>query len=226
MSRQKSLLQWVSFAMVCLFLVGCSAPKAIPTPSPTPPTATPTPVPPTPIPTPLEFTGRTTFVGYFTESGFEFSPADYNFCDATATLRQTGQNTYDLELLECGYRESRWELTITADGEVEAVGWTRDVTPPFEGGSLLAEVELHTGCEINNGTFPVFHGTWDGHSLRADTYFSSPCDGGVYWGDPGFWDGWEDIPGVDDPEGYLDDGVTSDDGPAQVTFCLELSVTG
>lgn len=165
---------------------------------------------------PVQLVGRTIFVGYFSTSGFEFSPADYNYCEASAVLTQTGRTTYELALSECGFRDSTWELAITPGGAVSGIGWPEDEGPE-------AEVALHTGCNVTHGTFPVFRGTWDGTRLQAYTHFNGRCDGGTFWGDPLFWDGWDGIPGVEDPDGILDDGVTWDDGPAHVTFGLELA---
>lgn len=51
MRFQTFLQQIISMTLILLFLVGCGAPAA--TPTPVPPTATPTPVPPTATPTPL-----------------------------------------------------------------------------------------------------------------------------------------------------------------------------
>lgn len=81
---------------------------------------------------------------------------------------------------------------------------------------------LHTGREVRNGTFPFCAGTWGGTTLSAAGDSVGPCDGGTLWGEAWLWDPGEAFSGVDDPEGYLDDGVTTDDGPARVTFGLDL----
>ena len=176
-------------------------------------------------PPPVQLTGRTTFVGFFSTSGFVFSPDWYNYCSAEATLTQTGEQAYSLEVNEwdCG-RVCTWELKITNGGVVKGEGFTSCI-PECVNGSCVGEVELHTGCDVDNGTFPIYHGTWDGNTLSIASHFHGRCDGGTYWREPWFWDGWGEIPPVPDPEGILDDGVTWDDGPAHVTFGLELTVT-
>lgn len=168
--------------------------------------------------------GQTTFAGVFTESGFVFSPADVNFCDATATVVQEDGGTLVLEVAECGgFRTCTWQFTIGEGGEAE--GGQVSCSQGYETGSLVSDIELHTGCKVGTGSFPVYQGSWDGSTLDVSGDFSGPCDGGTYWGDASFWDPSEGWPGVDDPEGYLDDGVTAEDGPAQVAFGLHLSET-
>ena len=170
--------------------------------------------------TEVELTGRTTFVGYFSNIGFVFSPADWNYCDASATLVQDSGEILVLDIAECGdMRVCRWELEISNGGV--AKGEMVSCNPPFETGSLLGDVQVHTGCPAERGTFPVYHGTWDGTMLSIASHFHGRCDGGLFWGEGSFWDDWG---GVYDPEGYLDDGVTWDDGPAHVTFGLDLTV--
>ena len=170
--------------------------------------------------TPVELTGRTTFAGYFSTSGFVFSPADWNYCDASATIVHEEGGILVVEVTECvDMRTCTWELKVTNGGV--AKGEMVSCDPDFETGSLVGDVKLHTGCAAEHGTFPVYHGTWDGTTLRIASGFHGRCDGGSYWGAGWFWDLWG---GVDDPEGYLDDGVTWDDGPAHVTFALELTV--
>jgi hypothetical protein len=171
----------------------------------------------------VHLAGQTTFVGVFTETGFAFSPADWNFCDASATIIQEDGENLVLEVTECGdMRTCTWEFAID-DGA--ATGGMKACDPDFETGSLVGDVQLHTGCEVTNGTFPVYQGTWDGNTLSVAGDFSGPCDGGTYWGEAWFWDPTEGWPGVDDPNGYLDDGVTAADGPAHVTFGLDLTVS-
>lgn len=135
-----------------------------------------------------------------------------------------GEKTYSLELYECDlgdgvwFRGSLWELKINASGVAKTDGEdTIWLFPPLDTGNLVDDVKLHTGCKVN-GTFPVYHGTWDGHTLYVASHFHGRCDAGIFWGDPNFWIG------VDDPEGYLDDGVSWDDGTAHVTFAIELFV--
>jgi LPXTG-motif cell wall-anchored protein len=173
---------------------------------------------------PAELTGRTTFAGVLTESGFEFLPADVNFCPATATIVQEAGGMLVLEVAECGdYRTCTWEFTLTEGGA--ASGGPTTCVPDYETGTLVGDVQLHTGCEVTNGTFPVYVGTWDGSTLSVAGNFLGPCEGGTMWGEASFFDPGEGFPGVDDPEGYLDDGLTADDGPAQVTFGLDLTVS-
>lgn len=173
---------------------------------------------------PVELTGKTTFAGVLTDSGFVFLPADVNFCDATATIIQEEGEILVLEVAECGdYRTCTWEFTITEGGA--ASGGPVTCVPDFETGTLVGDVQLHTGCEVTNGTFPVYEGTWDGSTLSVAGDFLGPCEGGTFYGDPAFFDPGDGFPGVDDPEGYLDDGLTVDDGPAHITFGLDLAVS-
>lgn len=167
---------------------------------------------------PVQLTGRTTFAGVFTDSGFVFSPADVNFCDASGTIVREEGGTLELEVTECGgFRTCTWEFTVTDGGEVS--GGVVACVPEPEAGAMVSLVEQHTGCTVGEGTFPVYVGTWDGSTLSAAGDFASgPCEGGVLWGDAAFWEA------VDDPEGYLDDGVTADDGPAHITFGIDISV--
>jgi hypothetical protein len=171
----------------------------------------------------VELTGRTTFAGVLTESGFVFLPADVNFCPATATIVQEAGGMLVLEVAECGdYRTCTWEFTLTEGGA--ASGGPTSCVPDYETGTLVGDVQLHTGCGVTNGTFPVYVGAWDRSTLSVAGDFFGPCDGGTMWGEASFFDPGEGFPGVDDPEGYLDDGLTADDGPAQVTFGLDLTV--
>ena len=174
---------------------------------------------------PVELSGRTTYVGQFAQSGFVFAPDWYNYCSAVATLTRTGRDSYDLQVDEwdCG-RVCTWELKITEGGVVKGEGLVA-CDPPCVNGSCAGEIQLHTGCPVEHGTFPIYHGTWDGNDLDIATHFHGRCDGGTYWGQAWFWDGWGPTPAVDDPEGYLDDGVNWDDGPAHMTFGLELTAT-
>ena len=169
---------------------------------------------------PVQLTGRTTFVGYFSHSSFTFSPDWYNYCSAEAELAQTGLQSYTLEVNEwdCG-RVCSWDLTITNGGVVRG---ENDGSCCMDG-NCIDEVELHTGCSASHGTYPTYQGTWDGTNLAITSHFHGRCDGGIYWGEAWFWDGWGDLPAVDDPDGILDDGVTWDDGPAHVTFGVELT---
>jgi hypothetical protein len=170
---------------------------------------------------PLQLTGRTTFVGYFANSAFVFSPADWNYCDASATIVQDDGAILVLEVTECGgMRTCTWEFEISRGGT--AKGEMTACVPDFETGSQVGDVQLHTGCPAEQGTFPIYHGVWDGTTLAVAGHFHGRCDGGTYWGEAWFWDDWG---GVYDPEGYLDDGVTWDDGPAHMTFGLDLAVS-
>ncbi len=168
---------------------------------------------------PVQLTGKTTFVGVFTDSGFVFSPADVNFCDASGTIVRDEGGILELEITECGgFRTCTWEFTVTDGGEVS--GGMMACVPEPEAGAVVSLVEAHTGCEVGEGTFPVYEGTWDGSTLSAAGDFSSgPCEGGALWGNASFWEA------VDDPEGYLDDGVTADDGPAHITFGIDVTVS-
>ena len=171
-------------------------------------------------PQPVHLTGRTTFVGHFAQSGFVFSPDWYNYCNAEAVLTQVEKKSYILEVNEwdCG-RVCTWDLKITNNGVV--IGDNHGSC--CVDGDCVAEVKLHTGCPADHGIYPIYRGKWDGANFNISSHFHGRCDGGTYWGDAAFWDGWGDLPPVDDPEGILDDGVTWDDGPAHVTFGIELT---
>jgi N-acetylneuraminic acid mutarotase len=101
MSRKDLLQQITSVTLVTLFLVGCGAPAATPTPvppaatpTPVPPAATPTPVPPAATPTPVPSTAAETAVRV---DGFWTTRADMP--------------------------TARWELsTCVVDGKIYAIG--------------------------------------------------------------------------------------------------------
>ncbi len=168
----------------------------------------------------MSLEGTSTFVGVFSPSGFVFSPAWFNYCDAQATLTPMGGDQYELNLTECwGGRSGIWELTINKAGKVKGLAWV-------EYPEMVAEIAEHTGCPVSHGTYPIYHGTWDGTTLNVETEFHGRCDGGTMWGEAWFWDEFEPLglPAVPDPDGILDDGVTWDDGPAHVTFGMELTI--
>ena len=120
------------------------------------------------------------------------------------------------------FRICIWEFKANRGGVVR--GGMVSCDPAFVTGNLVGDMTLHPGCPAEHGTFPVYRGTWDGKTLSVSSHFHGRCDGGTYWGEAGFWDEGDGIPGVYDPEGYLDNGVTWENGPAHVTFGLDLKV--
>jgi hypothetical protein len=170
----------------------------------------------------VQLTGRTTFAGFFSTSGFVFSPDWYNYCSAEAVLTQTGEQTYSLQVDEwdCG-RVCTWELKITNGGVVMGEGYASCV-PECVAGSCAGEVQLHTGCDTGNGTFSIYHGTWDGHTLSIASRFHGRCDGGTYWGESWFWDGWGDIPSSISNQAPSPSSVSALNHPLQLALALRL----
>lgn len=101
-------------------------------------------------------------------------------------------------------------LTTTEGGGCggRTLVWPGELTP---GGSLklhldpeqAPSVAEHTGCALN-GTFPVYHGSFDGELLSVAGHFFGQCDGGTVWG-----------PLM---------GFPDDPGPVNAAFGLELEV--
>ena len=112
-------------------------------------------------------------------------------------------------------------------------GWVKGVDPPFSPNDPNAYVKHHkvvhitkggavkmspgdlyptfwqkistmTGCGVN-GTFPIYHGHFDGERLFATAHYHGPCDGGT---------GWTNF------------GIGLEDGPIHVTYTFDLLVAG
>ncbi|MDJ0955048.1 MAG: hypothetical protein QNJ81_15320 [Acidimicrobiia bacterium] len=71
--------------------------------------------------------------------------------------------------------------------------------PDSETWKIVPEV---TGCGVN-GTFPVYHGRFDGEHLYATSHYHGPCDGGSVW---------------------TNFGIGLEDGPIHVTYEFSLHV--
>jgi hypothetical protein len=74
---------------------------------------------------------------------------------------------------------------------------------PGPGQETWKKVPYLTGCSIN-GTFPIYHGHFDGERLYAATHYNSICDGGFAWSKF---------------------GIGAEDGPIHVTYEFDLRVT-
>jgi hypothetical protein len=144
---------------------------------------------------PIEFIeGRTTFGAYLPRINEYLINPEEMYCLATATLEFEDGHKIVLTLTEgepCS-RESELVGTLTPGGRVKltAPDWWID------------EVTEHTGCTLS-GTFPVYHGYFDGHRLYASSQFHGLCTGGNMWG-PVF-------------------GVSEEMGPIHVTFGIDLT---
>jgi hypothetical protein len=139
--------------------------------------------------------GQTTFEAYLSRTGEFLLTAEEMFCPATATLEFEEGHDIVLTLYEdppCD-RESILYGTLNPGGAVKLVApdWWID------------EVTLHTGCTLS-GTFPVYHGHFDGQRLYATSHFHGLCTGGTMWGP------------------WL--GVSEEMGPIHVTFGIDLLV--
>jgi len=149
---------------------------------------------------PISLTGRTTFAAYYSVSGEVVSDASWNFLLATAELSSDGGNNVVLHMTE--------SFPTDPPEELRTMDWVGQLTPGGQltlavPGDAVDEVQLHTGCQVN-GTFPVYHGTFDGTSLSVTSHFHGLCDGGTMWG-----------PML---------GVSEDGGPLHVTFGIELEI--
>ena len=147
---------------------------------------------------PISLTGRTTFAGYYSVSGEVVSDPSWNFLEADAVLTFEGGNNVVLHVTEyfpppMDDRISEWVGKLTPGGVVK-------LNAPDD---WIATVAEHTGCKVN-GTFPVYHGRFDGEWLNAASDFHGIFDGGILWG-PFF-------------------GVSEEGGPLHVTFAIELQV--
>jgi len=133
---------------------------------------------------------------------------EHNRCDVSeATLEWTGKTTAVLETWEvnCPLFPPRHHTRIahiTPGGAVTLSGDPNPAYPPDdEGNHWLVK---RSGCELN-GTFPVYHGTYDFESrhLYAETHFHGICDGGTAWG-------------------YMF-GIGKEDGPLHATFTIDIT---
>lgn len=146
---------------------------------------------------PIIFTeGRTTFGAYLPRTSEYLLDPELINCPATATLSFGQGHDVTLTLVEngnCGGRETIFMGEMTPGGilKLTAPDW------------VIAEVTEHTGC-TPSGTFPVYHGNFDGVRLYACSQLHGLCSGGTMWG---LWL-----------------GVSEEMGPINVTFTIELEV--
>lgn len=88
-------------------------------------------------------------------------------------------------------RLTAWDVDISSGGRVKMEARVdNDIRPEL------------TGCAMN-GTYPVYHGSFDGEFFYAATHFHGICDGGLFWGMF---------------------GINKDIGPLHATFTVELDV--
>lgn len=121
---------------------------------------------------PIAFTGYTTFNAFLPKSGTWFLK-DF-LCDAGAELVFGEGHAVTLTTTETCFDPPRilvWEGMMTPGGAVK-------FDAPEGTGTEVAE---HTGCTMS-GTFPTYHGHFDGASLSASGHFHGLCDGGSVWG--------------------------------------------
>ena len=138
-----------------------------------------------------------------------FMDPNYNYCKTSGTLTWTGKNTAILvqqDEVTDGKCPTRGMLPAPKpDGKhIRIVHITNGgalKTAPV--GEFWKSVPRLTGCDLN-GTFPVYHGHFDGETLKATTHYHSFCDGGTAWSNF---------------------GIGAEDGPIHVTYELELRVT-
>jgi len=147
----------------------------------------------------ISFTGVSTFNVYLPRTQ-EWFYKDYT-CDAEGVLTFGENHDIALNVTEygdCGGRNYTMYGTMTPSGALMFN------LPDF----FVPIIMEHTGCNPS-GTFPVYHGSFDGESLSAATHFHGLCGEGTSWTDPNFP---SDIPF---PEGYV---------PVNAYFGFELTV--
>ncbi|MEN8165785.1 MAG: hypothetical protein ABFS37_16770 [Acidobacteriota bacterium] len=130
----------------------------------------------------------------------------YNRCAvASATLTWIEKNTALLDTVELcppwrGPLPSPTEhhkiVHITHGGAVKM--------SPAPGPVMWPMLPKMTGCDLN-GTFPIYHGHFDGEHFYAAAHYNSICDGGT---------GWSKF------------GISAESGPIHVTYEFSLDVVG
>jgi hypothetical protein len=130
--------------------------------------------------------GNTTFHAVASHTGEQMVPPMFAVCDvveASLDLQSTQWGT--LEVTEACFggsftRTQVFEIKVTPGGAVK-------IWHPSE---TLEGMMLATGCDVFQGSFPVYHGHFDGMTLRADGSWHGTCDGGFVWdGDGSPWFG-------------------------------------
>lgn len=137
--------------------------------------------------TPITFSGITNYYTYAVKTGEILQNSG---CPATAELEFLDGQEIELALTEngdCGGRTFVLPGKMTPSGALKV--WYPDDLP------IEDMVKEHTGCTFIAGTFPVYHGSFDGQDLVADTIFNcmipeywpandlfpTPVDGPVHW---------------------------------------------
>lgn len=155
------------------------------------------------------------FVGIGMVPGwFNFMDPNFNYCETTGKLTWIGKNTAILVQQDVVEQGTDGVNRCSTRGKLPAPkpdGEHTRIVHITKGGALKTapltnfwkSVPRLTGCDLN-GTFPVYHGHFDGETLRATTHYRSFCDGG---------DAWANF------------GIDAADGPIHVTYELELRVT-
>ncbi len=141
-----------------------------------------------------------------------FMDPTYNYCNTTVTLTWTGKNTAKM-VQQDEVRSSDGKICPTR-GKLPAPkpGGVHERTVHItKGGALKTapvgefwkNVPALTGCDLN-GTFPAYHGHFDGETLKATSHLHSFCGGeDTAWGNF---------------------GIGPEDGPIHLTYELDLQV--
>lgn len=127
----------------------------------------------------------------------------FNYCNVEGTLTWTDKNTALLETVETcppwrvifGPTEHHKVVHITKGGAIK-------MTPSPDYPTNWQKLPEWTGCDLN-GTFPVYHGYFDGEHLYASAHYNSLCDGGTRW---------------------VKFGIGLEDGPIHITYYFDLDV--
>lgn len=106
---------------------------------------------------------------------------EFNRCAVTsATLTWTDKNTALLDTVEvCPV----WRGSLPAPKAHHKIvhitrGGALKMTPNPDFPVMWPMVPKITGCDLN-GTFPIYHGHFDGEHFDAATHYDSICDGGM-----------------------------------------------
>jgi hypothetical protein len=128
---------------------------------------------------------------------------------AEAELHYLGGQAVELVLTEYvpgATRTTPLAGKLSAGGQIKL--WYPEPIIPGTDFTIIDIVEMHTGCDVLGGTFPVFHGYMDGGRLYASTHFNSRCD-----------QEWEPNPLF--PEPVFDLPI---EGPVQWEWTIDLTV--
>ena len=143
-----------------------------------------------------------------------FMDPNYDYCETTGTLTWIGKNTAELVQRDVvakgpdGVNRCPTRRMVPAP---KPDGIHTRIVHITKGGALKTapvsdfwkNVRNLTGCDLH-GTFPVYHGHFDGETLRMTSHLHSFCGGeGTVWGRF---------------------GIGPEDGPIHLTYELELRV--